>query len=220
VAESPVPTAGTTTAELAFALCHEIANLVGAVRIHAHLVDARMTTRELARASIEIDDLCARSAALLAHLRPLLDAPSEITRPATPIDLINGLRDVMTHHGGRGTQLDFVATEGLAPIAIDQEVLHYVLQSLLFAGLEAAGGRGTVGLSARAEDDEVVFAVEDDGPVDEDPSAWRGQTARGRPLVCAVADAIVGKRGGSLEVTRAGGRTLVSVRIPAREGVS
>lgn len=220
MAEHPLPTAGTTTAELAFALCHEIANLVGAIRMHAHLVDARMTPRELARASVEIDDLCARSSALLAHFRPLLDEAGAITRAAAPLDLVNGLRDVMSHHGGRGTQLDFEAADGLAPIAIDQEVLHYVLQSLLFAGLEATGGRGTVGLSVQEGHGAAIFAVDDDGPVDEDPSAWRRQAARGRPLVCAVADAIVGRRGGSVEVTRDGGRTRVSIRIPTQGGAT
>lgn len=215
MADSSLPTAG-ATAELAFALGHEIANLVGAVRMHAHLMDSGMSPRDLARVSVEIDDLCARSAALLAHLRPLLEDPAPVSNPAAPRDLVNGLRDVMTHHGGRGTRLAFEADTDLPRIQFDQEVLHYLLQSLLFNGLEAAGGSGRVVLAVRHRGDEVVFSVEDDGPVAEDPAAWRSQTARGRPLVCAVADVIVGKRGGSLEVARDEGRTRVSLRMPVR----
>ena len=216
MADSSLPTAG-TTAELAFALGHEIANLVGAVRMHAHLMDSRMSPRDLARVSVGIDDLCARSAALLAHLRPLLDEPAPVSRPAAPLDVIDGLRDVMSHHGGRGTRLGFEADADLPRVEFDQEILHSLLLSLLFMGLEAAAGSGCVELAVRCRGGEVVFSVEDDGPVAEDPTAWRGQTARGRPLVCAVADVIVGKRGGSLEVGRDGGRTRVSLRVPVRE---
>ena len=68
MADSSLPTAG-ATAELAFALGHEIANFVGAVRMHAHLMDSRMSPRDLARVSVGIDDLCARSAALPACTR-------------------------------------------------------------------------------------------------------------------------------------------------------
>ncbi len=217
MAESPRPTASADAAALAFSLCHEIANLVGAVRMHSHLLDTRMTPRELAGVSVQIDDLCARSAALIAHLRPLLDVPSAIVSPADPADVVAGLCDVMTHHGGRGTRLRFDRPTGLSPIEIEHEVLHHLLQSLLFVGLEAAEGRGTVGLSALRGDRDVVFSVDDDGPDDEDALDWRSRTPRGRPLVCAVADAIVGKRGGSLEVTREAGRTRVSLRIPTRE---
>jgi hypothetical protein len=103
-------------------------------------------------------------------------------------------------------------------IDMDQDAIHPLLTSLIFCAVEAATVRGSVTLRAEARPGAVAFVVEDDGPVDEDPTLWRDQMRRGRPLICAVASAILDKRGGELDVTRSQGRTSVALVLPVPEG--
>ena len=67
---------------LVFALCHEISNLVAAIRLQAHLLDEELDARGLAVSSLEIDDLSARCAALLALVRPVLNEVAATAVPA------------------------------------------------------------------------------------------------------------------------------------------
>ena len=200
-----------SAADLTFALCHEISNLVGAVRLHAHLIDDDMGPRELATAAVQLDDLCARSGAMLAHVRPLLsDAPASMGTVG-PQELVQSVRVLLSQQGGRGAALEFGCDDALPEVRVDREVLHHVLQSLFFASLE---GASAVSLRATADPDGVAFVIEDDGGVDEDPADWRSQVARGRPLLLAIAENILAKRGGRLDVVRECERTRISLVLP------
>lgn len=215
---SPAPPGAASdaaTAELVLALCHEIGNLVGAVRLQAHLLDGDMSPRELARASLDVDDLCARSAALLAHVRPLLVGPSGPVVTVSPGELVGSVRDLMARHAGPGVRLVADAEQDLPELAADRATLHHLLQSLVFGAIEAAGGGGTVRLVAERGDGAVAFGVEDDGPVGPEPEGGVRQALRGRPLVWAVARRIVGRAGGRCEASRSSGRTRVSLVWPA-----
>ncbi len=187
-------------ARLVFALCHEIGNLVGAVRLHAHLLDDEMGPRELALASVELDDLSARATALLSQVRPLLSDPAP-GESADPASLVGVVGQLLEEFGGRGKVFSACAEPGLPPVAIAREVLQPLLTSLLYAALEAVDAGGRVSLAARATQEEVAFCLEDDAVPDEDPRLWAQQMQRGRPLLCAVADFLLQKRGGRLEVS-------------------
>jgi nitrogen-specific signal transduction histidine kinase len=200
--------------ELVFALCHEVGNLVGAVRLQAHLIDAGIGARELAQASLDLDHLSARSAALLAHIRPLLSgAPVEVDA-VEPEELLRSLEALMYDHGGRGVSLDFGAEASLPTLRVDREVLHHLLQSLLYATLESAVPRDSVSMRVVRHGDGVAFELEDDAEVDESPAEWREQAGRGRPLLYAVAQHLLDERGGRLEITRREGRTRVVLELP------
>jgi len=202
------------SADLAFALCHEISNLVGAVRLHAHLLDDDMGPRELARASVELDDLSARASALLTHIRPLLSPRPGKRDVVVPGALVEGVRRQMDEQGVRGTHFTAHVETGLPALEIDQDVIHPLLMSLLFCALEAATPRGSVALRAEGRPEGVAFVVEDNGAVDEDPALWREQMQRGRPLLCAVASSICAKREGHLEAVREDGLTRVALVLP------
>ncbi len=200
--------------ELVFALCHELGNLIGAIRLHAHLLDEEMGPKALAVTSVELDDLSARASALLGHVRPLLSSgPRDIDKVA-PAAVVANVRQLLEEHGGRGVALSSETEPDIPAIEVDQEVLHQLLVSLLFAALEAASREGSVWLRAESRADGVAFTLEDDGEVDEDPAGWREQMMRGRPLLCAVASNILAKRRGHLEVTRRDGRTRVALVLP------
>lgn len=210
----PTSAESTHQEQLLFALCHEIGNLVGAVRLHAHLLDDDMGARELALASVELDDLSARASALLSHIRPLLSGPPLRRGEVEPAALIGVVHKMMEEHGGRGTQLRVDVLPELPPVDVDQDAIHPLLTSLIFCALEATSSTGRVTLRVERRREAVAFVVEDDGPVDEDPTLWHEQMRRGRPLICAVASVILEKRGGRLEVTRDGGRTALALVLP------
>ena len=202
-------------AELVFALCHEIGNLVGAVRLHAHLLDDEMGPRELAMASVELDDLSARATALLTQVRPLLSEPA----PDESVDaasLVGVVAQLLEEFGGRGKTFVAHAEPDLPAAAIGKEVIQPLLTSLLYASLEAVEVGGKVALLAEVCEGEIAFSIEDDAVPDEDPTLWAGQMRRGRPLLCAVADALLRKRGGHLRVsfTEAPRLTRISLILP------
>jgi nitrogen-specific signal transduction histidine kinase len=201
--------------ELVLALCHEIGNLMGAIRLHAHLLDDDMGPRDLAMLSVDLDDLSARSSALLAHMRPLLLPGPRALDDVKPEALLSGLQELMEDHGGRGAVLAFSAEDSLPTLRTDQEVIHHLLLSLLYVTLETTSSTGSVSLRAEAREDGVAFVLEDDGDVDEDPTLWRDQMKRGRPLVCSVASEILRRRGGRLEVERSAGITRIALLLPA-----
>jgi K+-sensing histidine kinase KdpD len=151
---------------------------------------------------------------MLAHVRPLLSAAPQLVDDVAPDELVRSLESLMREHGVRGAVLDFACEEGLPALKVDREVLHHMLQSLLFAALEATSAKGMVAVRARLQDDLVAFEIEDDGEVDEDPAAWREQMRRGRPLLCAVAQNVLQKRGGRVEAARDEGLTRVALLLP------
>jgi two-component system sensor histidine kinase HydH len=202
---------------LALALCHEIGNLVGAVRLQAHLLDSEHSPKELAVASVEVEDLCARSSALLSLMRPLVSRVSRRTyEGVVPAAILNALQFILEDCGGRGVVVSVECREGLPGVAVDPDTMQQMLLTLAFGAMEAARPKGRVGIRALPGKgpDEVCFAVEDDGP-DDELGDWSQQMLRGRPLVCAVASRMVTWWGGRLEVGRSDGVTRVALIVPA-----
>ena len=205
--EDPGPT------ELSLALCHEVGNLVGAIRLHTHMIDEEMTPKDLAHVTLEVDGLCARSATLLSHLSPLLSA----NRPGyeiDPIELIVSVRDVVIEQFGRNVQVLAPPEEEALKIQGDREVIHRLLQSLVFATLDLTRSGDSVSLGVEPDAEMVSLVVLDESPVREDPAEWRSQVKRGRPLLLAVAHEILTGLGGRIEVSREEGRTRVAFVLP------
>jgi len=203
---------------LVLALCHEIGNLVGAVRLQAYLLDSELSPKELAAASVEVEDLCARSSALLSLMRPLLSRVSRSTQEgAVPAAILSVLQYILEDCGGRGVVVSVECREGLPGVAIDPDAMLQMLLTLAFDAMEAARPKGRVDIRAVLGEgpDEVCFAVEDDGP-DDELGAWSRQMLRGRPLACAVASRMVAWWDGRLEVDRSDGVTRVALIVPTR----
>jgi signal transduction histidine kinase len=217
---------------LAFAMCHEISNLVAAVRLQAHLLDEELDARGLAVSSLVIDDLSARSAALLALIRPVL---SEVVEPSTSSEfdsnfksgsgclgispilagvIAHGFERALAEHGGRGIEIEFDIEDDLPEVLVDSEVLHYILLMHAYGAMEAMENGGTIRVEVVAREKEVVFAIEDRAPEDPDLVQWRGASRRGRALECAVADHILAKRGARFDVSRHGDSNRTEICPP------
>jgi signal transduction histidine kinase len=196
-------------------MCHEISNSVAAVRLQAHLIDEELDAKALAVASVELDDLAARSSALLALVRPVLDEPRRISLPTKGDAVFAALSRTLSEQGGRGARLCFESDRGLPAMLADPEVIHFLLLAQVFCALDAVAPGGTVRLGATRKGAELLFVVEDDGTLDEEQIDWRGQSLRGRSLACAVADHVLAKRGGRFTLERRGGLTRAELCLPA-----
>jgi nitrogen-specific signal transduction histidine kinase len=206
--------ASQSTHDLLFALCHEMGNLIGAIRLQAHLLDAEMSPKDLAIASVELDDLSARVSALLAHVRPLTSEQPRRVADLRVADLLAGVAHSLEEVGTHGVALEVDIGEGVPDVRADRDVLHHLLVSFSYFGVEAVRPRGSVRLTARCEDDRIALVVEDDGRVEEDPAGWAEQSMRGRPLLCAIASDVLGKIGGEIEAARDGDWTRVALWLP------
>jgi len=191
-----------TAVDLVLALCHEIGNIVGAIRLNAHLLDPEMAPRELARTAVDLDDLSARSSALLMQVRPLLRDDPPGTPACDGVALLDVVRELLIEQGGQGTALRFDDVTSLPPVVIGSSVLRALICGFAFKAIESSEGRGFVRIGAERRADTVCFVIEDDAEVPDDPVTWREAARRGRPLQCAVASHILARFGGSLEVDR------------------
>ena len=201
-----------SAAELVFAIAHEVGNHLGGIRLQAHLLDEELDARELAGASVLIDELAGRCGPLLALVRPLL---ADVLRDAGGgprwSTVLAGLERQVRDEGTRGTVVAFAPSEGLDAPAPDHDWLHPLLIALLGATVAHVGraGRIRVGFASAGDDD--VLEIADDGPEENlDESA----AARGRPLVVALAQALVGRLGGRVEAARDGAETRVRLHFP------
>ncbi len=189
---------------LIFAMCHEVSNLVAAVRLQAHLVDEDLDARGLAVASLEIDDLSARIASLLALVRPVLSQPPEEVVPVSGSVIAVGLERALAEYGGRGFEIAFEAEANLPEVRVETEVFHYLLLNHAYGSMEAMESGGEIRIEVTASEKEVIFAIEDHAPADEEHLKWWKASLRGRALDSAVAHHILAKRGARFEVGRVG----------------
>ncbi|HEB90273.1 MAG TPA: sensor histidine kinase [Deltaproteobacteria bacterium] len=207
---------------LVFAIAHEVGNHLGAIRLQAHLLDDDLDARALALASVELDTLAGRAGPLLALIRPLLSSPGT-TPPSTPSSvvsgpmwrgLLGGVIDEIRDEGTRGIRLESkmsVASDLRAPSA---DWLHSLLRTLIGVTLPHVPRGGKLGLALEAHGDEVVLAIEDDGP-EEDLGA---ETAlRGRALAVAIARRLLADLGGRVEWARDAGRTRLELIFPGAD---
>jgi nitrogen-specific signal transduction histidine kinase len=200
--------------DLVFALCHEVGNLVGAIRLNADMIDDDASALELATASVEIDDASARIRSWLALVRPLLDGEPGGLPGVTPEALLCGVAEALEEYGGRGVSIEVDSGASLPGVQGRPETLHHLLLTLGLHAVEEARPRGRVHLGASRLGDRVAVFVEDDGA--EDPSLQDGADAylTGRGLALATAEFILARIGGSALATRENAQTRVTLLLP------
>lgn len=201
-------------ANLVFAMCHEVSNLVAAVRLQAHLLDEDLDARGLAVASLEMDDLSARAAGLLALVRPVLSEPPAEVAPIGAGVIAQGFERALLDHGGRGLEVGFECEPDLPSVRAEPEVYHHILLSQVYGAMEAMEAGGRLRISVAAGPKEVVFAIDDPAPEDPQHLEWWKASLRGRALECAVAHHILAKRDARFEVRRLGDGNRTEIAAP------
>ena len=176
--------------ELLFALCHEVGNLLAAIRLHGRFADEESRAR--------ISELTDRAGSLVALVRPLLSSPPPSAPVLDPLELLEALRRGLEDVGGARVRVELKSAVNLPGVAIDGETLHHLLMADLFAALENLPGGERVRVVAEPTANGVAFALEAPGQATPDAPARK---LTGRALVQALAAEILGKRGGSVAAT-------------------
>lgn len=200
--------AGTSTApeELVFALCHEVGNILAAIRLHSQFGD------EVSRARIA--ELTDRAGSLVALVRPLLSEPPPSMPVHDPLELLEALQRGLGDTGGDRVRFELESALGLPGVPIDWETLHHLLLADLFAALENLSEGECVRVVAEPSPEGVAFVLEAPGELTPEAPALK---LAGRALTRALAAAILGKRGGGVVVGggAASGRVCFGLRAVA-----
>ena len=201
--------------DLVFALCHELGNLLAGTRLEASLLDSGVGATELAKAAERISEVSARAGSLLAQIRPLLAPDAAVALPTDPLDVLDGLRRGLDESCDARVAIVLKSAAELPDVDLAPEVLHHLLLTAIFFGLEASSPEGRVRVFADAVGRRVAFLVEDEGPPDDFPEP---PELRGRPLTHEIARTLLATLGGRFEVSRPEGRTRVTFAFPPARG--
>lgn len=197
--------------DLVLALGHEIGNLLAATRLHAHLIDADKTAKELSEVSATIGELASRMGSLLAQVRPLVSPVLEGAPNIDPIEVLDGVQRGIEESCDERVAIDLESAAGLPMAVIDPEPLHHILLTLIYRALEESEPDGKVAVSAFAQAESIVFTVDDESQF-EDIS---GSALTGRALLHTVADAILRPRRGQIAIRSLGAGSRVELTVPA-----
>lgn len=197
--------------DLVLALGHEIGNLLAATRLHAHLIDADKTAKELSEVSATIGELASRMGSLLAQVRPLVSPVLEGAPNIDPIEVLDGVQRGIEESCDERVAIDLESAAGLPMAVIDPEPLHHILLTLIYRALEESEPDGKVAVSAFAQAESIVFTVDDESQF-EDIS---GSALTGRALLHTVADAILRPRRGRIAIRSLGAGSRVELTVPA-----
>jgi signal transduction histidine kinase len=197
--------------DLVSALGHEIANLLAATRMHTHLIDPDSSAAELASVAATIGELSSRMGSLLALIAPLLSSAPETSHPVNPADVLDGLRRDVDESCDERVRIDTDSAAGLPSAAIDSNVLHHILLTLIYQALEESEPAGAVAVAVSDSGGSLIFAVDGESPIEVDP----GTALRGRTLAHSVAEAILRERGGRIEEQPSDDHSRVEVTVSA-----
>lgn len=199
----------TVADELVFAVCHELGNLLAGVRLEAGLLEP--VAEEVAKASRRIENASARAGSLLALVRPLL-APETLTQMAAdPLEIMDGLWSGLDAASEDRVQIELKSAANLPRVRLVPEVIHHLMLSAIFCGLEVGGEGSRVRVRASTDADGIAFAVHDEV---REPEV-EALVLCGRSLVFAVADRLLQHLAGRFETIPDEAGTRVSFAFSA-----
>nr|MDJ0789318.1 hypothetical protein [Myxococcota bacterium] len=192
------------------ALCHELGNLLAAVRLTAHLLESESKAAERRDLARDQQRLVAHSAALLGLFRPLTD-PAAVTASAlSTASLLSAVERTVDDCLPGGFRLRVAKGTRLPDVRADSDAVHHLLVAFVAAGIDAAAPSGCVTVRASEEGRRIVFQVRDDGPRGE---AQDGPAARGRPLLVAIGDEMLRPLDGSARLLPSRRGTKVAISL-------
>jgi len=197
-------------------LCHEMGNLLAAVRLSAYLVVREHDGEGVAEGARGVDAAAAQAAASLALMPPLLAPPDELPAAVDPAEVLAAVGATLRRAPGLETRVAVEEADALPAVRADADALHHLLVQLGLSAWEAeAPEDGELGVRVESGEGEVVFVVEDRaGP-------WPRETGdperalRGRSLAAAVAATLAARWGGGVRVLARPGGSRVEVWLPA-----
>jgi nitrogen-specific signal transduction histidine kinase len=201
--------------DLIRALCHDVGNLLAAVRLSAHLLSIEIPEEDRLSISRDIEGLVAQAGALLAHVRPLQSGANVSRVPVSLREVLSALSGALKDRRMGSVALSIANGRNLPDVRVDPDALFHLLLTLVRGSLEAAVPDGKVRVTAEHRGRRVILSVIDDGRQLDLDEIRHGSAPRGRELAVRVADAVLRPMGGraAAELRRRGSR--VDLFLPA-----
>lgn len=188
---------------IVFAVCHEVGNLLAAVRLHGELLDPDSGGK--------VAELSARSGSLLSLVRPLLEETSFEPMALDPVRLLEGLRAGLDDPDDPRLDLRTGEPGELPAVLVDGEVVHHLLLCELFAAFEQLEPGERVSVRALPQGGRLVIELRGGAPARE-PAA--DDRLSGRALSQALAGSLLMRGGGSVRVGTREGRQRLELVLP------
>lgn len=208
---------------MAAGFAHEVRNPLANVRMFVELLAAELGQDDERRQLLE------RLMGQVTRIERLVRTSLQFARPERPrlvpqwpSVIVNSTLEALAPRMRRaGAQIHVDVASDLPKVVCDEGQLVQVLVALINNGIDAAGDPSGVTLRIRREDEQVVFAVLDDGPgvpphlLTEIFNPFFTTKAAGTGLGLSIAQQVVHENGGQLGVTNGDLRGAVfTVSLP------
>lgn len=213
---------------LAGGVAHDFNNLLLAITGYADFLIASLTDPTQKRYAEQIQSAGERAAALthqlLAFSRRQVLQPRVVNLNECVLEIETMLQRLI----GEGVQVDLELEPALRPVEADPSQIGQVLLNLAVNARDAMSGHGTLTISTRNDDHEVVLAVTDDGAgMDEEtrvrlfePFFTTKDVGEGTGLGLSTVYGIVAQSGGSIDVHSAPGLgATFTIRLPVTHAI-
>ena len=160
--------------------------------------------------SATIARVAARSASLLAQIRPLLSPSTTLEDTLEVMEVLDRLHRGLDDDCVSRVGLDMKAASRLPDVSVNSDAIHHALLTEVYLALASLEPDGVVSVSACAMDGGVAFQVE---YRTEKAELEDSETLIGHSLAVACASAILSVSGGGVEVTRDDDSIRVSYRV-------
>jgi K+-sensing histidine kinase KdpD len=192
----PASGGGSDNEDLVRAICHDVGNLLAAVRLSAHLLSTDIPKADRVSISRDIEDLVGQAGALISHVRPLLSKTSASRVSVSLGEVLAALSSALKDRREGGPALSIGSGRNLPDVRVDPDALYHLLVTLVRGSLEAAAPDGQVRVSAKHQGRRVILSVIDDGRQLDLAEIRGGSMPRGRELAVRVADTVLRLMGG------------------------
>jgi len=183
--------------ELVACLCHEVGNLLAAARLSGHVLSYDPSPTQVANTGTAVEALAAQSGALVGLFGPLLGVSKLRRDRLSPEDLLAALPRALPDALVERVSCDCSASE-LPDVSLNAHVISALLLAWVFSACEASPKEAPVRVTLSPGGEGVALRIEDRAP----PLAGEEDEGplRGRPLLLAVAEALLEAIGGAVEV--------------------
>ena len=138
--------------QLAGGVAHDFNNVLQAVQGGASLIERRPADPEgVRRLARMVFEAASRGSAITRRLLAFSRRGDLRTEPVSPVALLTGMRDILTHTLGAGIGVRVDAAASLPPLLADKGQLETVLVNLATNARDAMAGNGVLTLAAAAE---------------------------------------------------------------------